>query len=227
MMPADTAARGPFVAMFREEWRLAAAILGSGRWRASRSSMSLPAEQYLAPEFELFRQLFEANGIAALVADPAELSFDGERLVLSWAGPARRPGLQPADRLCPRRAAARALRAAYLADAVVLTPHPQTHALFADKRNLVASATTRGWHDRGRDDERTVAGEQHSAYRGSLPARPRPSGPSRKQWFFKPAAGFGSKATYRGDKLTRRVFAESRAAATSRRRWLPRRSGAC
>ncbi|MBP6708572.1 MAG: hypothetical protein KA223_05390, partial [Candidatus Accumulibacter sp.] len=28
----------------------------------------------------------------------------------------------------------------------------------------------------------------------------------RKQWFFKPAAGFGSKATYRGDKLTRRVF---------------------
>jgi hypothetical protein len=30
-----------------------------------------PAEQYLAPEFELFRQLFEANGIAAVVADPA------------------------------------------------------------------------------------------------------------------------------------------------------------
>lgn len=31
---------------------------------------------------------------------------------------------------------------------------------------------------------------------------------SRKAWFFKPAAGYGSKATYRGDKLTRRVFAE-------------------
>ncbi|MEO8019376.1 MAG: hypothetical protein ABI769_16315, partial [Pseudomonadota bacterium] len=30
----------------------------------------------------------------------------------------------------------------------------------------------------------------------------------RKQWFFKPAQGFGSRGTYRGDKMTRRVFAE-------------------
>ena len=30
----------------------------------------------------------------------------------------------------------------------------------------------------------------------------------RRQWFFKPAAGFGSRAAYRGDKLTRRVFEE-------------------
>jgi hypothetical protein len=30
----------------------------------------------------------------------------------------------------------------------------------------------------------------------------------RKQLFFKPAAGYGSKATYRGDKLTTRVFDE-------------------
>jgi hypothetical protein len=31
---------------------------------------------------------------------------------------------------------------------------------------------------------------------------------TRKQWFFKPQAGFGSRATYRGDKVTRRVFEE-------------------
>ena len=30
----------------------------------------------------------------------------------------------------------------------------------------------------------------------------------RKQLFFKPAAGYGSKAAYRGDKLTKRVFEE-------------------
>jgi hypothetical protein len=30
----------------------------------------------------------------------------------------------------------------------------------------------------------------------------------RKQWFFKPASGFGSKGAYRGDKVTQRVFAE-------------------
>jgi uncharacterized circularly permuted ATP-grasp superfamily protein len=31
---------------------------------------------------------------------------------------------------------------------------------------------------------------------------------ARKNLFFKPAKGYGSKATYRGDKLTRRVFSE-------------------
>lgn len=31
---------------------------------------------------------------------------------------------------------------------------------------------------------------------------------ARRQLFFKPAAGFGSKASYRGDKLTRRVWNE-------------------
>ena len=30
----------------------------------------------------------------------------------------------------------------------------------------------------------------------------------RKHLFFKPADGFGSKATYRGDKLTKRVWGE-------------------
>jgi len=30
----------------------------------------------------------------------------------------------------------------------------------------------------------------------------------RRQLFFKPAVGYGSKAAYRGDKLTRRVFEE-------------------
>jgi hypothetical protein len=30
----------------------------------------------------------------------------------------------------------------------------------------------------------------------------------RKQLFFKPAAGYGSKAAYRGDKVTKRVFEE-------------------
>ena len=30
----------------------------------------------------------------------------------------------------------------------------------------------------------------------------------RKQWFFKPNSGYASKGAYRGEKLTKRVFAE-------------------
>ena len=30
----------------------------------------------------------------------------------------------------------------------------------------------------------------------------------RRQWFFKPSAGFGSRGAYRGDKITRRAFGD-------------------
>jgi hypothetical protein len=50
------------------------------RSNASPSSMKI-RRTILAPEFELFRQLFEANGIAAVVADPGEFSRDGNRLL--------------------------------------------------------------------------------------------------------------------------------------------------
>jgi hypothetical protein len=96
-----------------------------------------------------------------------------------------------------------------LSDAVVVTPHPQAHALFADKRNLQAL---------GDDDWLAAIGlreDERELLAGSIPrtlqVRPEQADAfwaSRKQWFFKPATGYGGKAAYRGDKLTRRVFAE-------------------
>jgi hypothetical protein len=205
MLPVPPPLAATFLAMFCDEWRLA---------RGESSPLTRivivdtrPAEQYLASEFELFRVLFETNGIAARVADPAELSFDGERLTCQGQGVDliynRLTDFALAE---PQHAA---LRAAYLADAVVLTPHPRTHALFADKRNLAALGDDRWLHEIGlREDERQllsatiprtveVLAEDAEAFWGS-----------RRQWFFKPVAGFGSKAAYRGDKLTRRVFEE-------------------
>ena len=41
---------------------------------------SNPQRQYLAPEFHLFRRLFDAAGIDAPIGDPAELSWDGRHL---------------------------------------------------------------------------------------------------------------------------------------------------
>jgi len=204
MMPGQVAVEAAFVAMFREEWALArgdrplarVAIVDTG-----------PAGQYLAPEFELFRQLFEANGIAALVADPAELSFDGSRLLCN--GQAVDFVYNRLTDFALEQPEHAALRAAYLADAVVLSPHPRAHALYADKRNLVALSDTDwlaqigvGAADRQlleRGVPRTVEVTAHDA--GAFWS-------GRKQWFFKPAAGFGGKAAYRGDKMTKRVFEE-------------------
>jgi hypothetical protein len=96
---------------------------------------------------------------------------------------------------------------------VVVTPHPRAHALYADKRNLVALSDATLLHSWGVDAETRAilaAGiprtEQVSRERADeFWAR-------RRELFFKPAAGYGSKATYRGDKLTKRVFEEILAA---------------
>ena len=191
-----------FVDMFRTEW-------ASSRGAAPLTRVAIvdraPAAQFLACEFELFRQLFEDAGISALIADPGELSFDGERL---WCRGQRVDLVY--NRLTDFAlddAANAALRAAYLADAVVLTPHPQAHALYADKRNL-ALITDEPWLKAAgvSDEDRQLLKAGVPPTLEVLPAHAESFWSSRKQWFFKPAAGYGSKATYRGDKLTKRVF---------------------
>ena len=207
MMPAESAVEAEFVDMFRNEWRLARGDSPAMPLACIAIVDNAPGEQYLAPEFELFRQLFEAAGIRALVADPDELRYDGERL---------RCRGQTVDlvynRLTdfaldePRHAA---LRAAYLADAVVLTPHPRTHALYADKRNLAVLADETWLGEIGVDEaDRQCLKSSIPRTVDVVPTVAEAFWTTRKQWFFKPVAGFGSKAAYRGDKLTRRVFEE-------------------
>ncbi len=193
-----------FHQMFLREWRLQ-------RGEQSLTSIAIaddaPREQYLYPEFLLFERLFRRHGLKAVIADPAELHRRDGRL---WHAD------QPIDlvynRLTdfaleePRHAV---LRRAYLEGAVVLTPHPRAHALYADKRNLVTltdGARLRAWQipepviltllD---GIPRTVPVTRASAE--LLWAR-------RRRLFFKPAAGYGGKAAYRGDKLTKRVWDE-------------------
>ena len=193
-----------YVDMFREEWR---AERGGAELRRIAIVDEKPQEQYLYPEFLLFRKLFERHGIAAVICDPAELVFadgalrlGGERIDLVY-NRLTDFGLEE-----PGNAA---LRQAWLAGAAVVTPHPRAHALYADKRNLTlltdeavlaelgVDAATRAVLLAGIPRTRRVRREEAE----DLWAR-------RKQLFFKPAAGFGGRAAYRGDKLTKRVFEE-------------------
>ncbi|MCM8596428.1 hypothetical protein [Accumulibacter sp.] len=202
-------ARGPveqgFVDMFRSEWRLER---GAGSRLPGRVAIvdERPDEQYLAPEFALFRELFEAHGIAAVIADPADLSFDGRRL---W----HRSGVVDLvyNRLTDFALADgpnAALLAAWLAGAVVLTPNPRTHALYADKRNLCLLGDVRWLAQIGVDEaDRALLAEGIPRTCEVGPENAEEYWATRRQWFFKPFAGFGSKAAYRGDKLTRRAFA--------------------
>lgn len=204
LMGDATGAEDTLLQMFREEWRLAR---GEAPLRRIAIVDTAPAEQYLAPEFELFRRLFEAHGIAAVVADPADLSYREGQL---WLGDG------PVDLVYNRltdfaleEPASAALRQAYLDGAAVVTPHPRAHALFADKRNLVLLSDPEAMAALGVSEaSRQVLAATIPTTRLVRPEAGEHWWSERKHWFFKPAAGFGSRAAYRGDKITKRVFEE-------------------
>ncbi len=190
--------------MFRAEWRLER---GDAPLKRIAIVDEAPAGQFLAPEFELFRDLFTANGIAAVIADPADFVRDGNRLLHDG---------KPIDLIYNRltdfyldAAVDRDIREVFAAGGVVLTPHPAAHATHADKRHLMRLSDPQKLADLAVDRitqqillagvPRTIAVDRAQAE--MLWAE-------RKRWFFKPPTGFGSRAAYRGDKLTKRVFDE-------------------
>lgn len=192
------------VAMFRAEWA------ASNRTRPLQTIAivdAAPEQQYLYPEFLLFQQLFERQGIRALIADPSALAWRDGAL---WHGDAEIDLVynRLTDFMLEAPSSA-ALRAAYLAGAVVLTPHPQAHALYADKRNLVLLT------DRERLQALGVPPATQDVLLAGIPRtevvtpeKAERLWAERRRLFFKPDAGYGGRAAYRGDKLTRRVWQE-------------------
>jgi glutathione synthase/RimK-type ligase-like ATP-grasp enzyme len=194
------------IAMFRREWSLE-------RGEAPLERIAIvddgPREQYLYPEFVLARETFRRHGIDAVICDPAELHFDGAAL---HAGAAKIDlvynRLVDFDLDEPGHAA---LSEAYLAGAVVLTPSPRHHALLADKRNLTLLSSPETMAAFG-------LAQEHLAALAAVPRTQMVTAENadalwqaRKHLFFKPVAGHGAKAVYRGEKLTRSVWEMIRA----------------
>ncbi|MFA7306392.1 MAG: hypothetical protein WC026_06925 [Hyphomicrobium sp.] len=195
---------GRFMASFESEW--------SRQGRTSKlKSIAIvdqsPKEQYLYPEFILFQKMFEAYGIAAFISTPEALSFRDGAL---WHGEQRVDLVY--NRLTDfnlSQPESEALRNAYRAGQVVLTPNPRAHALFANKSNLAVltdETLLRHWG---------VAEELIATLNNGIPrtelvklADPNELWGRRNKLFFKPSSGFGSKGAYRGEKLTRKVWNE-------------------
>ncbi|HZV54301.1 MAG TPA: hypothetical protein VFF82_05110 [Rhodocyclaceae bacterium] len=186
-----------FVAMFRTE--------SEAPLRTMAIVDESPESQYLYPEFLLFKALLARHGITAVICDPADLMLCHGGL---WHEEARLDLVY--NRLTDFALAApvnTALRQAYLDGSVVVTPHPRAHALYADKRNLVVlsdDALLAAWGvDAG---ARRILAEVVPSTELVSPDRAEEFWSRRKELFFKPATGYGSKAAYRGDKMTKRVF---------------------
>ena len=192
--------------------RIAASFLAE--WRAVRRDEGPrtvaivdddPANQYLYPEFLLYQRVLEQAGWRAPIVDAAALEYRAGAL---WAGTERVDLVY--NRVTdfylvePRHAA---LRNAYEAGAAVVAPNPADHARWADKRLLAWLREEALLAEAGLDaSDRAHLLDTIPPTEIVTPADADSLWRRRRQLFFKPVDGYGSKAAYRGDKLTRATF---------------------
>ncbi len=193
-----------FVSMFQQEWLL------SGIQRPLTTIAIVdddPENQFLYPEFLLFQRLFESRGLRAIIAPPSDLELKGDGL---YHGEHRLDMVY--NRLTDfylHAATTKVLRDAYEGKFVALTPNPFSYALYADKRNMavLTDADKLRRFDCSEQDIKLLINGIAPTERVT-PENITHLWENRKQYFFKPATGYGSKAVYRGDKITKRVWSE-------------------
>jgi hypothetical protein len=197
-----------FLEMFRNEWRL---MHGDMPLSSIAIVDEQPEAQYLYPEFLLAKNLFERAGIAAHIVDPSALKARDGGLGLYFESSG---GEQKIDLVYNRLTdfslqGYPVLRQAYLEGSVVLTPDPSHYARYADKRNLARLTDAAELRALGANEADIATLQAGIPQTRPVEAADRERWwAERKQWFFKPNSGYGSKGAYRGEKLTRRVFDE-------------------
>jgi hypothetical protein len=164
-----------------------------------------PASQYLYPEFLLAQRLFERNGIKTCIADPADFQArDGSLFI----------GEQKIDMVYNRLTDFNlqqypVLLNAWLAGEVVLTPNPEHYERYADKRNLARLTDVEELREMWVTDADIATLQSGIPHTFVVQADfEEELWNNRKQLFFKPNSGYGSRGAYRGEKLTKRVFGE-------------------
>jgi hypothetical protein len=183
-------------------------------WTSARGDLPLlsiaivddaPPRQYLYPEFLLYQRLLERAGWRVVIADAASLAIRDDAVYVAD---------ERIDLIYNRvtdfylaEARHAVLRRAYEMNLAVLTPHPAAHARWADKRLLAWLGDEARLAEAGLDvSDRLHLRETIPATEVVEPAAAGDLWKRRKQLFFKPVDGFGGKAAYRGDKLTRTTF---------------------
>ena len=189
------------VDMFVTEWHLAGRV---GRPKTLAIVDDKPLTQYHYPDMYLAAEVLRSEGFQVYIADPSELRFVCSKLQLNGVD---------IDLVYNRLTdfgltdpSSKALLDALAANAAVITPSPRHHALFADKRNLVMlsdAAQLTEW-----DVPQSVR-QSLANIPAALEVTPNNAvtlWQQRRNYFFKPRAGFGSRGSYRGAKLTKKVW---------------------
>ncbi|MGJ8560314.1 MAG: hypothetical protein ACSHX3_08770 [Litorimonas sp.] len=199
----ESVATQKMVDTFLKEWREAGR---SGRPDVIAIIDAEPERQYLYPDMIMAQYHLEQFGIKTLIVDPKELAYLGGEV---------RYGSIRVDMIYNRltdfdfsEPDNTVIRQALIDDAAVISPAPRHHAVFADKRNLIWLSDADLLYAWGLSDVHISALKSVPNTVAVTPTNAEALWAARKEYFFKPTAGFGGRATYRGAKLTKRVWGE-------------------
>lgn len=191
-----------FIDMFVSEWRSSG---NEGSPKTIAIVDSRPEDQFLFPEFQLVAASFRKHGIDCFILDPKDLRsetgglfYREVRIDLVYNRLTDFYFDQPENEV---------LREAYVSGKTVVTPNPYHHALYANKRNLEVLT------DEDLLLQMGIEPSLISKFFLNIPktmmvteANKEVLWKERKNYFFKTTQGYGSKAVYRGDKITKRVW---------------------
>jgi len=203
-----TSVEEKYIGMFKQEWKIQRARQ-TGKSGNQLSNIFIvdetPRQQFFYQEFELFADLFNRFGFNAIIIDVQQLSYSNGKLRY-----ANCVGDLVYNRLTDFDLSHHpTLLRAWQEDSVVLTPHPRAHALYADKRNLQVLGDQKLLLSWGISIQDCKLLSQHLPESENVnPAQEQYFWERRKKLFFKPHSGYGSKAVYQGDRVTKRVFTE-------------------
>lgn len=203
LLPDGEGFEAAIAAMFRNEWQL------QGKTAPLQTIAIVddaPEQQYLYPEFVLAKAMLEHQGFDVHICNPAELTFSDGAL---------RAGEHTIDLVYNRlvdftfdKPEHQVLRRAYAEGAVVVTPGPPHHALLANKGNLIMLSDPEALRQMGADGPDIAALKTVPRAQAVTPENAPQLWGERKRLFFKPLGGHGGKAVYRGDKVTKSIWAE-------------------
>lgn len=196
-----------FVAMFKNEF----AIFSNNQKNLQTIAIvdENPSKQFLYPEFEICQKILAKNNIQTIISSPENLSIQNNNLYYNNSIKIDFVYNRLTDFYLRSNAKNNALLTAYQNDFAAISPNPKIYDLYANKNNLINLSNADFL------DNLNIDNQSKNILLKHIPKILKVKNndteylwKQRKNLFFKTAEGYGSKAVYRGDKLTKKVFAE-------------------
>lgn len=164
-----------------------------------------PEAQFFYKEFLLTKELLRDHGIKTYIVSPQEIQITN--------GVAYAAG-NPIDFIYNRltdfyleKPESKTIRLVFENGIATVSPNPSVHALYAHKSNLITIWDDTFARRMNIPTEKLKRLRIHIPQTVAVAAENRDAlWQNRRNWFFKPTDGFGSKGVYRGDKITKKVW---------------------